>query len=163
MIKSKKGISPLIATVLILGFTVALAAAIMTWGTTFTKNIQEGTSKSATAQISCAQDVSLTVKGVCTGGTVTGYGITISNDGTANIDSFTVRLYENANKAESVAVATPISSLGLNQIVVMPTQVASVDKVEVIPTITVEGNKVTCPQNVAPFGSLDNVPFTDAC
>jgi flagellin-like protein len=32
---NKKGISPLIATVLIIGFTVALAAIIMTWGTTF--------------------------------------------------------------------------------------------------------------------------------
>ena len=36
---NKKGISPLIATVLILGFTVALAAIIMTWGTDFTKKI----------------------------------------------------------------------------------------------------------------------------
>lgn len=30
-----KGISPLIATVLLLGFTVALAAIIMTWGKSF--------------------------------------------------------------------------------------------------------------------------------
>ena len=29
---NKKGISPLIATVLLIGFAVALAAVVMTWG-----------------------------------------------------------------------------------------------------------------------------------
>ena len=34
---SKRGISPLIATVLIVGFTIALAAMIITWGGNFCK------------------------------------------------------------------------------------------------------------------------------
>ena len=36
----KRGISPLIATVLIIGFTVALAAVIITWGGRFILRLQ---------------------------------------------------------------------------------------------------------------------------
>lgn len=61
----KKGISPLIATVLILGFTVALAAIIMTWGTSFTKGIQKGTEEEATAQIKCSTDVDIKITCDC--------------------------------------------------------------------------------------------------
>lgn len=38
---NKRGISPLIATVLLIGFTVSLAAIIINWGTSFTREIQE--------------------------------------------------------------------------------------------------------------------------
>ena len=39
----KKGISPLIATILIIGFTIALAAVIISWEQTFTRQIQQET------------------------------------------------------------------------------------------------------------------------
>jgi len=37
--KNKQGVSPLIATVLIIGFTIALAAVVMIWGETFLNEI----------------------------------------------------------------------------------------------------------------------------
>jgi len=40
---NKKGISPLVATVLIIGFTVALAAVIMVWGQDFITGMVERT------------------------------------------------------------------------------------------------------------------------
>ena len=43
MRKNKRGISPLIATVLLIGFTVALAAMVMTWGSGFIKKTTEQT------------------------------------------------------------------------------------------------------------------------
>lgn len=39
---NKKGISPLIATVLIIGFTIVLAVLIMKWALPFVKELQEG-------------------------------------------------------------------------------------------------------------------------
>jgi len=52
---TKKGVSPLIATVLIIGFTIALAALIMTWGTTFIKKTQKDVEIGAEAQLQCAK------------------------------------------------------------------------------------------------------------
>lgn len=57
----KKAISPLIATVLIIGFTVALAAVIMTWGQTFIKGMQETSDTSASKEMACATDVDVSV------------------------------------------------------------------------------------------------------
>ncbi len=41
MMKDKKGISPLIATVLIIGFTIVLAAVVMQWGGSFVRGLTE--------------------------------------------------------------------------------------------------------------------------
>ncbi|MBN2422195.1 hypothetical protein JXB41_03125 [Candidatus Woesearchaeota archaeon] len=58
-INNKKSVSPLIAVVLVIAFTVALGAILMTWGRGFitsqTENVESETSK----QTSCALDVSL--------------------------------------------------------------------------------------------------------
>ncbi|MDD5178623.1 MAG: hypothetical protein PHT54_05095 [Candidatus Nanoarchaeia archaeon] len=76
---NKKGISPLIATVLIIGFTVALAAVIMTWGQKFTKDIQEQTEETSGSQITCANEVDFEIKKVCLE-SGNSYRVTISND-----------------------------------------------------------------------------------
>ena len=52
---NKKGISPLIATVLIIGFTVALAAVVMTWGTGFVRSTTEETSESTNLALECSR------------------------------------------------------------------------------------------------------------
>ena len=50
---NKKGISPLIATVLVIGFTVALAAVIITWGQGFIKDTTENVDIQTQAQLKC--------------------------------------------------------------------------------------------------------------
>ena len=57
-VENKKGISPLIATVIIIGFTIVLAAGVIYWGTGFFKNIQEKTSQGAALNTLCAGDLS---------------------------------------------------------------------------------------------------------
>jgi len=61
----KRGISPLIATVLIIGFTVALAAIIMTWGQSFIKKTQETTTETTNIALICAQEVKPDIKEAC--------------------------------------------------------------------------------------------------
>lgn len=51
---NQKGISPLIATVLLIGFTVALAALVMTWGSGFIKKITTETSENTDLALKCA-------------------------------------------------------------------------------------------------------------
>ena len=55
--RNKKGISPLIATVLLIGFTVALAGIVITWGSNFVKNITSGTEERTESTLACAGDL----------------------------------------------------------------------------------------------------------
>ena len=50
---SKKGISPLIATVLIIGFTIVLAAVVMQWGGAFVRSLTEEQAVLAEGQTNC--------------------------------------------------------------------------------------------------------------
>jgi len=52
--KGKKGISPLIATVLIIGFTIVLAALVLQWGGDLFKGVQTDTAKTSEFKIACA-------------------------------------------------------------------------------------------------------------
>ena len=46
--RDKKGISPLIATVLVIGFTIVLAALVLTWGQDLFKDMQDDAAEGAT-------------------------------------------------------------------------------------------------------------------
>ena len=73
--KGKKGISPLIATVLIIGFTIVLAALVITWGT--------GLFKRTVAETETVSKFNL----LCTTG--------VDYEGTSTIVPSTNRLYVN--------------------------------------------------------------------
>lgn len=53
--KNRKAISPLIATVLLIGFAVALAAIVMTWGGGFIRKTTETTETQAETTLLCAK------------------------------------------------------------------------------------------------------------
>ena len=53
--RGKKGISPLIATVLLIGFVIAVAVIVMTWGKGFVKERAEKEGALSQAQLQCNQ------------------------------------------------------------------------------------------------------------
>lgn len=57
--KNKKGISPLIATVLVIGFTIVLAAMVITWGTKLFKTTTEETGKTSQFNLLCTTGYNL--------------------------------------------------------------------------------------------------------
>lgn len=52
--KTKKGISPLIATVLIIGFTIVVAAMVIVWGTDLFKKTVTETEKTSQLSKACS-------------------------------------------------------------------------------------------------------------
>src|SRR3989338_8473878 len=52
---NKKGISPIIATILILGFTVVLAAVFFTWGSGFFSKAQQDTANTVRLSSVCTE------------------------------------------------------------------------------------------------------------
>lgn len=99
-----KGISPMIATVLLIGFTVAVGAILSVWFSTYTKTQTAGVS-SATACASTTLDVK--VPAVTSDGNVT---VLITNNGpsTVNITSVTVTC-----GANTLTNSNPIGLTGL--------------------------------------------------
>lgn len=158
---NKRGISPLIATVLIIGFTVALAAVIMTWGQSFSKGIQEQTEETSTQQITCAQDVMFDITNVCETTTDGTYKITIANNGNKKIDKFKVRYYEAADDVVPMDVTfgtgddAGIVAFGIESDSSVASTQSDVVKIEAIPVITLEGKEITCSSNIDTFGDLD--------
>ncbi|MBI4447868.1 hypothetical protein HY643_02715 [Candidatus Woesearchaeota archaeon] len=61
----KKGISPLVATVLIVCLTVILAVIIIVWSSAFVKNVQENTDRIRDEQFACITEVSFNIKKAC--------------------------------------------------------------------------------------------------
>jgi len=62
--KNKKAISPLIATVLLIAFAVALGAIVMNWGRTYTQEQIDTAAKRSDEEIECGLDVELAIKEV---------------------------------------------------------------------------------------------------
>ena len=153
----KRGISPLIATVLIIGFVIALAAIIMTWGTSFTRDIQETTEEGANTQITCAQDVVFKITNMCETITDGTYKITVQNDGTKLINSFNVRYFEAADDVAQQSVTfggNGIPAFGIEADSAVASGQPATKMIEAIPTVITNNQAVTCSSNVEVFGNL---------
>jgi len=85
----KRGISPLIASILVIGFTIVLAAFVLVWGRDIYDYYQEKTTFSNKLEIACSE-LSIDTKNLCVlGSNVTGK---IENRGNINISSIILRV-----------------------------------------------------------------------
>jgi flagellin-like protein len=179
---TKKGISPLIATVLIIGFTVALAAVIMTWGSSFTKGMQKTTEESTQTQLVCAQEVSLSIKSACIDKSTSKLQVTLENKGSKDIIEAAWRFFETASKVEAKTFkgadldasenafkSYAISSYEITQLAT-PTKATEikmdpklVTQIEIIPSVTVSGKKVTCAGASAKYGEAGSSTAIGDC
>lgn len=110
---TKKGISPLIATVLLIGFTIVLAAVVMQWGGGFVRNLTTQQDVLVTTTTGCMQiNFDLTeAEYESTGGGGDLY-FKITNNEDKGIDKF-IGLIENkigSNPLNSVTNPNPLDS-----------------------------------------------------
>jgi len=54
---NKKAVSPLIATVLLIAFAVALGAVVMNWGRSYVETTAEYAERGSDIQILCSRDI----------------------------------------------------------------------------------------------------------
>lgn len=59
---NKKGVSPIIATVLLIAFAVALGAVVMNWGKGFVESTAKNTEEKSNLELACQQELQLSVK-----------------------------------------------------------------------------------------------------
>ena len=140
---SDKAVSPLIATVLVIGFAIALSGIMITWGTSFVKDIQERSEKSSLKDIACTRDVGLNIKSA----TVLGNKIklVIENLGQMDIDKFNI-LIVGSDDGDNIETGTGISAGGIQSFLIAldPNKIGTFKQVEAMPSITFEGEQIAC-------------------
>lgn len=115
-----KGISPLVATVLLIAFVVAVAGLVATWVNGFTKSQTQLVSDQSTLSISCSYG-GINVKNLVFQGATTQLAGVIENNGQVPLGNFTLSVvYQNATSqtiqicsAPSGSVSCPVSNLTL--------------------------------------------------
>jgi flagellin-like protein len=105
---NKKGVSPLIATVLLIAFAVALGAIVMNWGRGYVEDTQSFARSTSESQLICssAVDLDFNVKNVVVDlqqGSYAKVNMTIEGMGDHIIESFVIQLF-NDPKGQGITI-----------------------------------------------------------
>ncbi len=166
----KKGITPLIATVLLIGFTVALAAVIITWGGGFVDTMTKRTSQTTDITLKCVTELKFGISKVSCDESNPGHikSITIENNGDLGIVELTLRATptgEGDVKADKLDLVTsPIGSFEVKTFSASSTPPLSaiinvLNPVKIDAIAKIEGSDgkdpVLCNQNVQEYNLKD--------
>lgn len=158
MFNSKKGVSPLIATVLLIAFTVALGAVVMNWGKDFVTTKAKDTSGVANLELSCTSDIELLVKKIgatkrlcynITDTNTTQITFLLENRGVKAIDGVRITVIDDEYGVNSTDLLSPISGGGIASNSVIVNTDKPISQIEFVPMLKPEGETTTrlCSKN----------------
>lgn len=168
----KRGLSPLIATVLLIGATIALAALVLVWGQGLFEQTIEETGKTAQTQIVCTSRVQVELDNVncdysTSAGALTFAEFTVDNKNEEPIEGFIVRVFDINGDVEVVDVSDPSQYLDLplgqferETYDILPGifTTVDIDGIEVLPKIALDdGSIITCSEKIEKFGDIDGI------
>ncbi len=145
MIQNKKGISPLIATVLLIGFAIAIAILIWMWYGNIVNERTAKISAQGNGEIICSSQINYNIKSVCISDD--NIIVKIENKG-ADINNFKITLTGDSSKIDTINVGTSIAKTQTKEIsAYMNTiKIGAVKKVSIIPVVNIQGLDSACLQ-----------------
>jgi flagellin-like protein len=169
----KKGVSPLIATVLLIAFAVALGAVVMNWGKSFTTGKMEDVQQKSDRDISCTMDVSLGITKIdnapqiCYGGSGdNGYlYFLIENVGTRNVRQIDLHIIGNTGVYSNTTMnntAVPVGGMLRQNITYAYSTYGGVQKVRIVPQVDIAGKVITCSGNALEIDDTDLMNCTSS-
>jgi flagellin-like protein len=152
---NKRGVSPLIATVLLIAFAVALGAVVMNWGRTYTEQTADNVKKQSDVQVKCFQDVKIKLLEIndkpklCYGvwGDNSYINATLLNDGSKAIESMNLQIIGDSFIQSNTSVTdSDIEVSGAAKISVpyKYSEVGPLLKVRIIPVAEISGINTAC-------------------
>jgi flagellin-like protein len=144
----KKGISPLIATVLLIGFTIVLAALVFQWGGSLFKQVMGNTDTTIKAQTDAISKISISTPTIFYSNNQITKLIVNNEDLTYSLDGFDVQREWNDGSIETKTVMFPlgpgqgadITNSGANPINFSVKTTGQLKSIRVIPIFTVTSN-----------------------
>jgi len=145
----KKGVSPLIATVLLIGFTVAIGVMVYLWYGNIVKEQAEKQSALSEIRSDCSTGVSISVSDACLSGNDI-LKVTVKNEKDLLIHGIRVRL--NGGISELKTEKESLNGLEEKQISVRySNEVGAINNIEVMPLIVRQGVAGTCSEQLVKY------------
>lgn len=151
---SRKAVSPLIATVLLIAFAVALGAVVMNWGRGYVDDTTQFASEKSAKEIRCSMDISMKFvefsdeKQICLDNGTNTINFTLRNAGTVQIEGVKIQAIGNSSIVEQdINKTMPIAGILKEFINYSLSGNDSLKQVRFTPMIKVEGVKMLCAQN----------------
>ena len=143
----KKGISPLIATVLLIGFAIAMAVLIYFWYTGFLKGQAQKQSCEIEAKSLCTQKIEIQVSNVECTPELKIIRVTIENKGQTLINDFRLKIRGKDN-IESVPFSKSLNQGSTEQFSTTydPTNTGTIEELEIFPVVLSCNSPFTCNQ-----------------
>lgn len=150
----KRGISPLIGAILIIAFTIAIAAVVMFWSAGFIKSTTETATIQTTKEVTCSMEVNLKINSACLEGNSLKY--IIDNKGKQDLSGFITRVYATNNViANETNITIPTLNVMLFRQYITSSLLSSISKIEIVPVITMsDGKKATCKDTVIDYKNI---------
>ncbi len=139
----KRGISPLIATVLLIGFAVAVAALVILWGTGVIKGQIEKTGEFAQGKLGCESQIEIDLdQATCSPGRVV---VGVENLKDIAVPNLRGRVIGDGGASSSLA-GVPLNSNEKKNVAFVfdSSKVGKPKAIEVIPVLYSGNNQVTC-------------------
>jgi flagellin-like protein len=152
----KRGVSPLIATVLLIAFAVALGAVVMNWGRQYVEDTTKFAKEKSDVDVKCSIGVVIEfdeqggMKQICYNSTGSSVNFTLKNNGpSADISALQVRMYGQNGINITVIQSTLPNGYVARYGVAYPASLGNITKVEVVPQIAVQSTQKTayCPKS----------------
>lgn len=139
----KRGISPLIATVLLIGFTIALVIIIFFWISSFTKERAAKTEEIVEAEVSCATAIDVGVEKSCLDSS--GVHFILENRKNTDISGFVLRLESTTDpNVDVIEINQILKALEVTNVDVVPQNLNVPESALIIPKITIDGKTALC-------------------
>lgn len=156
LFRNRKGVSPLIATVLLIAFAVALGAVVMNWGRSYVEDTAAFARSKSDTEVKCSTDATLEFlkvhdqDSVCLVNSTTPkyFNFTVENTGTATLYGMVMDVIGDADVNETQINFT--SGLGRASLFHMSQlnysdDVGTAQQLKITPMIQVSGTLVACP------------------
>ncbi|MFC1752357.1 archaellin/type IV pilin N-terminal domain-containing protein [Thermoproteota archaeon] len=160
--RSRKGVSPLIATVLLIAFAVALGAVVMNWGRSYVEQTTSLAEDKSSIEISCSMDIRMNiikvdgVSDICYNEDLETINFTIENTGTERIAGIRVQAIGNKSIVSHEINETFIQGLTLKKYFNYSSEGnGSIRQVRITPMITVNEKGEWCALNVLKVEEVD--------
>lgn len=162
LLKSRKAVSPLIATVLLIAFAVALGAVVMNWGRGYVEDTANIARERSDTEVRCASDVDISIveidgtPQICvntSGSPNSRLEFIIENRKSTEVRELEIRLIGDKTRVPyTVKPGSGDTNLTANQaryvnVTYDDTALGELTQVKITPMIRVAGNEVICSQN----------------
>ena len=150
--KSKKGVSPLIATVLLIAFAVALGAVVMNWGRGYIQETVDFAGEKSDTEIDCSLDVGLklveinNIRKFCYSN-LTNLTVLLENGPTKQIAGLRFRFISTSDNINQSDYNVTIGKAQTVKVVVNQSFGENISQVKITPKISLGNTEVLCTDN----------------